>query len=376
MPKPPVVLLSGVRWDFLWQRHQSLADLFARAGYPTVFVETTGLANPRPSALPRIVARLQRTSKRVKNRKDRPVVYSPLVLPPTFRAFRVANRRVLLPRVARDLWNLIGARPIVVAYPPTRTTLDLIQLLHPRLVLYDRADDYARFPGVPADVAATERELLTRADLVSCTSKHLLDKTRPVRSDAFLSGPAVDYARFAPLQDDPPNLPARTVGFFGHLGRERLDYGVLRAIVRAGLRLRLVGDAGRGERDFLEEPNVEYLGEVAHEDLPGVLAGVDAFVMPYKVNGLTRAISPAKTYECLATGRPVVASSLPALEEISSHLYLAGGPEGFVRALRDLGETETEGKARARMLLARENSWDARFRDLERAILAGLAETP
>jgi phosphoketolase len=45
--KPPVVILSGVRWDFLWQRHQTLATHFAGAGYPTVFVETTGLANPR-----------------------------------------------------------------------------------------------------------------------------------------------------------------------------------------------------------------------------------------------------------------------------------------------------------------------------------------
>ena len=49
MRKPPVVILSGVRWDFLWQRHQTLATLFAGAGYPTVFVETTGLANPRPT---------------------------------------------------------------------------------------------------------------------------------------------------------------------------------------------------------------------------------------------------------------------------------------------------------------------------------------
>ena len=51
MTRPPVVVLSGVRWGFLWQRHQTLATLFARAGYPTVFVETTGLANPGPSAL-------------------------------------------------------------------------------------------------------------------------------------------------------------------------------------------------------------------------------------------------------------------------------------------------------------------------------------
>jgi hypothetical protein len=44
--KPPVVILAGIRWDFLWQRHQTLATLFARSGYPTVFVETTGLGVP------------------------------------------------------------------------------------------------------------------------------------------------------------------------------------------------------------------------------------------------------------------------------------------------------------------------------------------
>ena len=61
--KPPVIILSGIRWDFLWQRHQILATRFARAGYPTIFVETTGLANPRPdrSTLRKIRNRLRRS---------------------------------------------------------------------------------------------------------------------------------------------------------------------------------------------------------------------------------------------------------------------------------------------------------------------------
>src|SRR5918999_6460145 len=66
--KPPVVILSGVRWDFLWQRHQTLATLFASAGYPTVFVETTGLANPRPNK-----ATLRKVASRIRHAgaKDR-----------------------------------------------------------------------------------------------------------------------------------------------------------------------------------------------------------------------------------------------------------------------------------------------------------------
>ena len=370
--KPPVVVLSGVRWGFLWQRHQAVATLFARAGYPTVFVETTGLANPKPSALSKVGARVRK--KEAGPVEGGPLVYPPLVLPPTFGVFRAANRRYLVPRVARDLGRAVGGRPVVVAYPPTRTTLDLISALDPRLVLYDRADDYGQFPRVPKDIGATERELLARADLVSCTSGPLLEGIRRLRPDASLSGPAVDYDRFAALQEQAPAAPPRTVCFFGDAGRGRVDFGVLRAVAGAGFRLRLVGTLDPAERRFADEPNVEYGGKGDHKRVPEALAGVDAFVLPYEINGLTRGISPAKTYECLATGRPVVASPLPALKNLSEHVYLADGPEGFVRALGNLAETETGEKVRARARLARENSWAVRFGEIEASILGALGE--
>ena len=371
MTKPPVVVLAGVRWDFLWQRHQTVATLFARAGYPTVFVETTGLANPGPSALAKVAARVRKPGAgRVGD--GRTLVYAPLVLPPTLRLFRAANRRFFVPRVARDLEGAVGRRPIVVAYPPTRTTLDLISALGPRLVLYDRADDYEQFPGIPRDITVTERELLARADLVSCTSYPLLEETRRHRPDASLGGPAVDYARFAVLQEPPPALPPRTVCFFGDAGRGRVDFGVLRAIAGAGFRLRLVGALDPAERRLAGGPNVEYRGEVDHGRLPEALAGVDAFVLPYKINGLTRGISPAKTFECLATGRPVVASPLPALRDLAGHVYLANGPEGFVGALRNLAGMETDEKVLARERLARKSSWSVRFGEIEASILGAL----
>jgi glycosyltransferase involved in cell wall biosynthesis len=115
-------------------------------------------------------------------------------------------------------------------------------------------------------------------------------------------------------------------------------------------------------------PGVDYGGEVSHAEVPGRLVGVDAFVLPYRVNALTRAISPAKTYECLAAGRPVVAAPLPAMEELGENVYLAERPEDYVRTLRSLWDTGTEEKVRAGIELARENSWDARFGELEEAL--------
>ena len=374
MHKPPVVILSGVRWDFLWQRHQMLATLFAGAGHPTVFVETTGLSNPRPTGntLRRIFGRVRRSGgagERLSAERNL-TVYAPLTAPPTYGAFRWSNAKLLIPRVLKDLRRIAGPHPVVVAYPPTRTTLGLISGLHPRLVLYDCSDDYEHFPGAPKDIGKTERELLLRADLVSCTSAYLLEKTKRLRPDAFLSGPAVDYERFASLQNPLPDKEVSTVCFFGHLSRERIDFGAMQAIAGAGFELRIVGGLGSVEKGFFQIPSVDYRGEVSYAELPAALVGVDAFVLPYKVNGLTRAISPAKTYECLATGKPVVAAHLPAMRDLAGHVYLAKRPEDYVEVLRDLKGLETEKKRRARLELARKNSWDTRFRALEEVLWA------
>jgi glycosyltransferase involved in cell wall biosynthesis len=367
--KPPVVILSGVRWDFLWQRHQTLATLFAGAGYPTVFVETTGLANPRlrGNTLRRVLARVLRSSGADENppAEKNLTVYAPLTAPPTYRAFRWSNAKLLVPRVLSDLGKIAGPHPVVVAYPPTRTTLDLISGLEPRLVLYDCSDDYEHFPGAPKDIGETERELLLRADLVSCTSPHLLEKARRIRPDAFSSGPAVDYERFAVLQDPRPDGEVHTVCFFGHVSRERIDFDALRAIVGAGFELLIIGCV---EKDLFKIPGIDHRGEVSHAGLPAALADVDALVLPYEVNGLTRAISPAKTYECLATGKPVVAAPLPAMQDLAGHVYLAQRPEDYVKVLRNIKGLESEEKRRARIELARANSWDVRFSELEEAL--------
>jgi hypothetical protein len=102
--------------------------MFARAGYPTVFVETTGLANPTPrwSTLRKAASRIRRAGDGRPSGEQELTVYAPLALPPTCRVFRWINRELFVPRVAGDLLKIAGPAPVVVAYPPTRTTLDLI----------------------------------------------------------------------------------------------------------------------------------------------------------------------------------------------------------------------------------------------------------
>jgi glycosyltransferase involved in cell wall biosynthesis len=374
--RPPVILLSSIRWGWLWQRHQELAVLFARAGYPTVFVETTGMANPslNLASLRKVLDRILRSRHKggEPSREEGLTVYAPLVAPPTSKIFRWLNRKVFVARIIRDLQRIAGPNPVVLAYPPTQTTLDILRDLEPRLTVYDHVDDYVRYPGVPEDMAKTERELLRRVDLVSCTSTALLEKVKPLRPDAMLNGPGVNFEAFHAQSAARTGREINTVCYFGYIGRVEMDFSILKAVARSGFTLRLIGDRGKAERDLFGMPGVDYRGEVPHEELPAAFEGVDAFIIPYRVDELSRNVSPSKTYECLATGKPVVATPLPAMADLGEHVYLAEGPEDFVEVLRNLPGMETKERVRARIEVARRNSWEARFEELEEALWSKL----
>ncbi len=59
------------------------------------------------------------------------------------------------------------------------------------------------------------------------------------------------------------------------------------------------------------------LGTRAYDELPAVLRGADAALIPYALNELTASIFPMKVYEYLAAGLPVVATPLPALADVT-----------------------------------------------------------
>ena len=89
---------------------------------------------------------------------------------------------------------------------------------------------------------------------------------------------------------------------------------------------------------------------------------MDALLMPYKINDFTRGVFPSKSYECLATGKPVVATPLPDLNgALAEHIYLADDAEGFIQVLRQLPTLETRKKIRYRIAQARRLTWQARL---------------
>jgi UDP-galactopyranose mutase len=101
----------------------------------------------------------------------------------------------------------------------------------------------------------------------------------------------------------------------------------------------------------------------AYDELPSYLAGWDVALMPFALNESTRFISPTKTPEYLAGGRPVVSTPIRDVVRPYGELELveiAGDPEAFVaaaeRAMARSGEQRESWLRRADEFIAR-GSW-------------------
>jgi O-antigen/teichoic acid export membrane protein len=353
-----VVILSSVEWDAAWQRHHAFAAMWAAAGHRVFFVENTGFREPGWRDLGRVALRLRRAWK---VGRARPAlvpkgisVVSPLVLPPTRRLFREANAALLAPRLA-DILHDRGLRrgSVVFAYLPTATTLALLDRLSPSLVVYDCVDNFYGLPSPPPNLAETEAALMARAGLVLTTSRTLYDDKKNLHPNVVELHHGVSPDFFLPPR--PPGT-GRRLCYFGTVWRA-LDYAPIRALAEAGFEVELIGPVK--EAPSLP-PSVRLRGRVPHVGLPGLLAGFDALLLPYVNDEYNRGVIPAKTYECLATGLPVLASPLPALAGLANVLTICGRPREWVDAARALPRDTAEAR-RARVSAARPHEHAAVF---------------
>ncbi|MDD5301915.1 MAG: oligosaccharide flippase family protein [Elusimicrobia bacterium] len=358
-----VVVLSSVEWDAAWQRHHAFAAQWARAGHRVFFVENTGFREPRLRDLGRVAHRLRRAWRGGRARLARMPkgisVVSPLVLPPTRRLFREANASLLAPRLA-DILHDRGLRrgPVVFAYLPTATTLALLDRLSPSLVVYDCVDNFYGLPSPPPNLAETEAALMARAGLVLTTSHTLYEDKKPLHHNVVELHHGVSRAFFLP---PPPDRPRRRLCYFGTLWRA-LDYAPIRALAEAGFEIELIGPVKEPPPQL--PPSVTFRGAFPHEELPAMLADCDALLLPYVNDEYNRGVIPAKIFECLATGRPVLASPLPGLASLFNILTICRTPAEWVAAARALDRDDARHERVEAARAHAEETVFARLRDL------------
>ena len=116
-------------------------------------------------------------------------------------------------------------------------------------------------------------------------------------------------------------------------------------------------------------PRVELVGEVPYDDLPSLAAATGVLVMPYRDIPATRAMQPLKLKEYLATGRPVVARALPALDAWRDACDAVDEAATFVERVVErlrTGVPQSQVAARARLVA---ETWDHKSCTFEKLLL-------
>jgi len=378
-----IVCVGFADWDTeLWTNQHHLMSRLARENR-VLFVESLGLRQPQLAGrdVKRILRRLRRGVA-----PPRPVdglhVLSPLVIPlHRFAAVRALNRR-LLPFLVRRAARRLGLRrPILWAYVPQAEAL--LDALDPSLVVYHCVDDIAAQPGIDgASFRAAETRFAGRADLVLASAPSLASRMRTLNGNVLDAPNVADTALFARALEDGPvdaaldALPHPRVVFTGAVVATKLDVPLLVELARARPQwsFALVGPLGVGDprtdvSALSTEPNLHLLGARKYLELPGVLRGADAGLIPYDRNELTDGIFPMKVYEYLAAGLPVVATELPSIAGVTEVATAPDAP-GLAALLDDALAHDDPARRAERSRAAEAHSWDTRLGEIASAIAA------
>jgi UDP-galactopyranose mutase len=295
-----LLCLAHLPWDGVWQRPQQLLSRLA-ARWPVTYVcepEIADVARPELVAVP---------------------------APPGVTAWQpvLPDREDVYARWREVYTDLVlqaapaSARTIAWFFTPT--PLYVLPHLQPDLVVYDVMDDLSSFRGAADDLGDREAALLRAADLVLAGGRTLAASRRFERPDIHLLPSAVDAAHFraGPTAAPPPPwlapLPRPVLTWCGVID-ERVDLDLVGEVAdrRPDWSLVLAGPTAKiSESDLPRRPNLHYPGRQEYDDLPAILHASDVCLMPFALNRATASISPTKTLEYLAAGRPVVSTPVP-----------------------------------------------------------------
>ena len=349
--EPDLVCLSHLRWNFVFQRPQHLMSRYA-ISRRVYFVEEP-IVNDTVAAPTMSMEAHGRLIVVV------PQVPPGLTAPQTIAAQRtILNQLIASERIERYvLWY----------YTPS--ALRFSDHLTPEATVYDCMDELSAFKGADRELPALERALFRRADLVLTGGQSLYEAKKHQHHNIHAMPSSVDVEHFMTarrVKEEPADqrgIPGPRLGFFGVLD-ERLDIPLLDGIAaaRPDWQFVMLGPVVKIDpADLPRRPNIHYLGSKSYTELPNYISGWDVALLLFARNEATRYISPTKTPEYLAAGKPVVSTSIRDVVNPYGELGLvriADAVPDFIRACElSLSETQPNRRAKADSYL-RGMSWD------------------
>ena len=368
--RPLLICFSHLRWDFVLQRPQHLMQRLATRYGVTFWEEPIRDGGP---------SRLELRSTEAAG-VTIAVPHIPEGLSPDDE--QTALRHLLDAFVA-------DRGPVAVRWYYTPMMLPFSREVAAGCTVYDCMDELANFRFAPPELMDLESELFAAADCVFTGGYSLYEAKRDRHPRVCPFPSSVDAPHFAQARTIDAIGPDATprLGFYGVID-ERMDLELIAALAdaRPEWQIEMVGPVVKIDpADLPQRANLIYPGPRTYDELPAALATWDVALMPFAINESTRFISPTKTPEYLAAGRPVV--STPIVDVVRHYgaldgVLIAEDADAFVAACdRALGLARgdrawlgTIDKALASM------SWDrtvdAMLDEIDTASTARMAQRP
>ena len=354
--RPPLIVLSHIRWSFASQRPQHLLTRLA-SWFDVHVVEEPVFADAEPALM----------SATHQNGVE--------VLTPRTREFASGFHDSQLNALQPLLADFMASRDIKapLVWLTTPLALPLVADLEPLAVVYDCLDDGAATPAR----TAREKALMALADIVLTGGPSAHASRHGTHPRLHCLPGAVDAAHFAPEHldgDDVENhvaaelhrgMPHPRLGFFGVVD-EHLDLALVAGLAdrRPDWQLVMAGPVvGLDPATLPRRPNLCWAGPQRYETLPHLMPHWDVCLLPFVVDETTRLFNPTQALEYLAGGKPVVGTPIPDLVSLhGAAVRIADGVDGFVAAgeelLAETAPARAERRARGQAQVDAA-SWDA-----------------
>ena len=322
-----LLCFSHLRWNFVFQRPQHLMSRFAQDMDVIYWEEPVNVGERETPYL------------QVREAQDAPGVR--VVVPHLPAGMPDDAREATLSRLLDA--HVATIRGPLITWYYTPMMLPFSRHIEADVTVFDAMDELSKFKFAPAKLLELEQEVIDRADVVFTGGSSLYEAKKHRHANVHCFPSSVDRAHFCKArarQFDPADqedLTKPRLGFYGVID-ERFDIELLDKIaeMRPNWSFVMVGPVVKiSEEDLPRRPNIHYLGGKTYAELPAYLSGWDVALMPFAMNESTQFISPTKTPEYLAGGKPVVSTPVKDVVRTYGHLEgvkIAATADEFVEA--------------------------------------------
>jgi glycosyltransferase involved in cell wall biosynthesis len=256
--------------------------------------------------------------------------------------------------------------------------------LQPFLTVYDCMDELSAFKFAPKALKDLERRLMSQSDIVFTGGHGLYDAKKNQHRNIHSIPSSIDFDHFFKARTiteepaDQEQIPHPRFGFYGVID-ERMNLELLGEVAarKKDWHFILIGPVVKiNDEELPRGENIHYLGMKNYDDLPKYLAGWDVAIMPFALNESTHYISPTKTPEYLAGGKPVISTPIIDVKrQYSGLVNFAATADDFISVAEKEIQRDERWLSRVDAMLA-ENSWDKtwlRMSELIKLTLTGEA---